>query len=134
MPFSFEFDAGHRLLRVRLEGRITDFELMKCYSECFERVAAVKPGAAIFDGTEILAFDVSVETIRYLALYDPPFPANIPRFIVAPMDSFYGMIRIFQIRGEELRPGLQVVRSLADAYRDLGISEVHFEPLPSAQS
>ena len=133
MPFSFEFDAGHRILRARLVGRITDAELRETYDRLFHWVPVVKPAAVIFDGSEILKFDVSSETVRYLAFSDPPVPAGAPRFVVAPTDFFFGMVRMFQILGEEKRPDLRVVRSAAEAYRELGIAELHFEPLPQGQ-
>jgi hypothetical protein len=52
-----------------------------------------------------------------------------PNIIVAPQTDAFGLTRMFQTLGERARPNLQVVRTLDDALRVLGIQSPHFEPL-----
>src|SRR6185312_10488957 len=56
------------------------------------------------------------------------FDASSIRVLVAPADLLFGLARMFQGFGGETRPNLIVVRSLAEAYRTLGLQQ-----LPKAQ-
>jgi hypothetical protein len=58
-----------------------------------------------------------------------PDPSSRPRFLVADQVHGYGLLRMFQIMGEQTRPSLHVVRSIAEAFATLGITSPHFEPL-----
>ena len=53
-----------------------------------------------------------------------------PRVLVAPQIHVYGLVRMFQIMGEESRPLLHVARTLNDALLSLGVQSPHFQPLP----
>jgi hypothetical protein len=56
-------------------------------------------------------------------------PVNRPCFIIALDNHLFGLSRMFQISGEHKRPLLQVVRTLDEALRTLGVKSPHFEPL-----
>ncbi len=110
MPYLFEFDSSHRVLRCTMSGPVTD---------------------AILNFTQVSSIEISSVTIRNLAASSPsPQCASLPQFIVAPSDYGYGMARMFQLWGRQVRPELQVVRSLAEAYEAIGLEEPHFEPIP----
>ena len=126
MPYYFEFDTGNRILPGTLEGRITDAEVGEIYRLMSRYVASLNPAAGIFDASGVASFDVSTDTIQYLAACDPPFPPGKPRYIVAPADFLFGMARMFQILGEEKRQDLRVVHSAEEVYRELGVASVCF--------
>ena len=88
------------------------------------------PATAILDLTPVGSIDISPATVQGLARSDPAFPPSRLKFIVAPTDHLYGMSRMYQLIGERIRPRLQVVRSLAEAYATLGVKDLHFEPVP----
>ena len=130
MPYCFEYDAGGRILRCEGWDRISDAEMREVHRRLYRYFESLQPAVFIMDASRITAFDVKSETMRYLASGTPPGPRDIPRYIVASSAFMYGMARMFQIYADEHLPNLRVVRSLADALRDLGVSGARFEALP----
>jgi hypothetical protein len=130
MAFRFEFDDTNRILQCRFEGRVTDEGLTSFYRQAGEFVASLDPRGGIVDWSEVISFEVSVETIRRLAKLPPAMPQiGHPRIIVAHSSQIFGMARMFEFEGEITRPNLHVVRSLAEAWAILGIREPRFEPV-----
>ena len=74
---------------------------------------------------------MSAECLRELANEEPAVtdPAKRPRIVIAPTTVGFGLARMFQIVGERKRPLLKVVRTLDEAFAELGIQSPHFEPL-----
>jgi hypothetical protein len=129
VPYHFEFERQHRILRVVLVGRVDDAELLTAYRAIFSRQKALQPASGVVDFSLVTNFDVKGATIRRLAEDKPPFPPGVPRYLVTPADYMYGMARMFQILGEETRPGLHVARSNEEAYRGLGVENPSFQKL-----
>ncbi|HMC31134.1 MAG TPA: hypothetical protein VKL99_09885 [Candidatus Angelobacter sp.] len=130
MPFLFEFEPVHCVLRCTMSGHVTDKELLECHGIAARYVRQMNPATAILDLTPVGPIDVSPATVQGLARSDPAFPPSRLKFIVAPTDHLYGMSRMYQLIGERIRPRLQVVRSLAEVYAALGVKDLHFEPIP----
>ncbi len=129
MPYYFEMEPQRRVVRVVLEGRVDDAEMLEIYRLIGVRYKALRPAGGIVDFSAVTDFSVSGATIRRMAEERPPFPPNVPRYLVAPLDYMFGMARMFQLLGEETRPGLQVVRTREEAYRGLAIANPAFERL-----
>ncbi len=130
MSYHVEFDSVHRILRYRLEGRITDEELLQSYNDSKDRVAQTNPVAGILDLTAVTSFDVSPATIRQLAKSPSAFPnPDHPRIFIATSPDIFGMARMFEIEGQERRQNLHVVRSEKEALAILGIKKATFKPV-----
>jgi hypothetical protein len=130
MPYFFDFDATNRILRCRLEGRLTDEELKEFYRVSAEYVSRNPPRAAISDFSGVTAFDVSPETVRELARLSPIMPdPELPRFVIAVSPKMFGMARMFELEGQSTRPNLHVVQSMEAACVILGVQKLHFEPI-----
>jgi len=52
-----------------------------------------------------------------------------PRIIVATDTSGFGLMRMLQMSGERTRPALKGVYTLDEAFAELGVQSLHFEPL-----
>ena len=129
MPYFFDFDATHRILRCRFEGRLTDEQLKEFYRVAAEYVSRYPLRAAISDFSAVTAFDVSPETIRELARMSPIIPdPELPRFVIAVSPKMFGMARMFELEGQSTRPNLHVVQSMEAACAILGVEKPHFEP------
>jgi len=129
MGFILDFDAKHRILRVTLEGQLTDTILLGSYVAAAGYVASHPPCRGIVDFSAVTNFEVSSAGLRQLAEHAPAFPAASMRVLVAPSDFLYGMMRMFQIVGEEVRPNLHVVRTMDEAYRLLRVKSPEFGPM-----
>jgi len=128
MSYCFDFNSRYGVLRCRLEGDISDDVLKQCYKLAGEYAALTSPNVGIVDFSSVAAFNVSAQTVRDLAHSTPAIAGHLPRFIVVP-DHIYGLARMFQQCGDETRPHLHVVHSLAEAHAFLGIEEADFQPL-----
>ena len=128
MGFVLDFDATNNLLRVTLEGRVTDPILLDAYTSVARYVETHGPCRAIVDVSAATKFDVSSHAIRDLTRRPPAIPKGYMRVFVAPLDSMYGMVRMFQILTELTRPELHVVRSVNEAYRLLRVESPKFGP------
>ncbi|MFZ0735682.1 MAG: hypothetical protein WBL70_20355 [Candidatus Acidiferrales bacterium] len=138
MAYHFEFNSTLGILRGRLEGQITDEGLREFYRTAAEYVALLDPRAGVTDFSGVSSFDVSVQTIRGLAMSAPAMPkTSRPRVIVASASHIYGMARMFEEVGEATRPNLHVVRTTGEAWAILGVAapgmpEPQFEPVRAA--
>ncbi len=127
----FEFDPVHKILLVRVEGRLTDELLAECYKAIRERSVATDASAGIFDFSFVTEWALSTALIQTLAREEPAMPdaAVRRRILVAPATVGFGLARMFQMMGESTRPLLSVVRTLSEALTALGAQSPHFEPL-----
>ena len=128
MGFVLDFDATNNLLRVTLEGRVTDPILLDAYTSVARYVETHGSCRAVVDVSAVTKFDVSSHAVRELTRRPPAIPKGYMRVFVAPLDSMYGMVRMFQILTELTRPELHVVRSVDEAYRLLRVESPAFNP------
>ena len=129
MEVVMDFDARNNLLRVNIEGRVTDAILLEAYSAVANYVASRGPCRAVVDVSAVTKFEVSSNAIRSLTRLSPAIPKGYMRVFVAPLDSMYGMVRMFQILTELTRPDLHVVRTVDEAYRLLQVESPEFSPV-----
>ncbi len=130
MPYHFEFDPANRILNCRFEGRVTDKDLKEFYRICPKYIGHSAPSCDLVDMTAVTSFEGSAKTMIELAEL-PPLTAdvNTPCFVVAPSPHIFGLMRMFQIRGETTRPNLHVVGTQEEVWRFLGIRKPSFEPI-----
>ena len=130
MAYLFEFDSKNRILRSRMTGRVTNDEIVEYYRAVPKYVALTDPLAAILDLSAVTVLDVSPEKVRELAKAEPAVSdPRRPRIVLAPSAQAYGLMRMFEMLGEQTRPNLHVVRDEAEVWAILGILEPHFDPL-----
>jgi len=135
MPCHFEFDRENKLLRVRMEGRITTETVREHYQAAGRYVLQTRPRASIWDLSGVTSLEVSTDAVAKLARSVPALPEpNRPRIIVAASAHVFGLARMFQALGEGARPRLKVVRTLEEACAALGVSQPRFEPLAPLDS
>jgi len=130
MSYRFEFAPKDRILRCSFDGLVTDESLLEYYGQVGKYVAHTKSRAGILNLSSVTSFEASLETVRSLARSSPAMvDVSLPRFIIAPAAHIFGIARMFQVLGEDSRPGLQVLRTLDEAYAALGVTDPEFEPL-----
>jgi len=125
VPQRYEFDHDHRILLAILEGDVQDADLQAFDANSRKYVTKFNPSGGISDFSGITAFNASGEVVRTLAQTPPSYQSPTPWLLVAPRDVHYGMARMCQIIASDLRPQLQVVRSLDEALTALGVQNPH---------
>jgi len=128
MAYHCEFDAASGILLSAFEGRLTEEAAVEFY-QAFEReLVASNARASICDLTLVTDFAVGSSFLRGLAGRQPlMLEAARPHILVAPSSVGYGLMRMYQIQGEVVRPHLKVVRTVDEALSVLGVKSAHFE-------
>lgn len=132
MPYTFDFDSANRILRCRLKGLVSDEVLKDFFLAGSQYAIRTQPSAGVVDLSAVTSFDVSTPAIKALARSAPVLhDSELRRVVIAPSPGIYGMMRMFEMEGESMRPGLQVVRSEREAWAILAVRNPRFEPLDS---
>jgi hypothetical protein len=128
--FVVDFDANNNILRVSLDGHLTDSIALSCAERVGGFAAAHPPRHGIVDLSKVTKYDVSPDIIRQLARTPPDRsqPAY-PLVIVAPKEHAYGMSRMFQLLSETTRPNQHVVRTMDEAFEVLQVKSPSFVPV-----
>ena len=131
MPdFYIEYDAGNRLLAVRVTGAFTDAAMRRCYDAVAEELPRHDVRAAMLDLSAASEFNLSADAVRGMSRLAPLLPDPLPKYIVATQDHMFGMARMFQITSRG-RDTLQIVRTPQEVYTSLGLTAPLFERLDS---
>lgn len=130
MPYRFEFDVEHKILLILPEGEIGERDVATFNDEIRRHVRELNPSGAIIDCSAVTSFNPSGEALRQAAMPPAPFPAETPRFIVAPTDYLFGMSRMYQLAANRPREMLKVVRTMQEALAGLGVQNPQFTHLP----
>ncbi len=130
MPYQFEFNAEHKILLLRSEGRLTDTLMSELYWLVKKYSIATDAAAGIWDLSAVTQFDVSPEFLRALVDRGPAMPdaTRRPRFVVAPTLGL-AISRMVEIASARNNPLLKIVLSRDEALAALGVQSPHFEPL-----
>ncbi len=129
MAYHCQYDAANKVLLSTFEGDLTEAAAVEFYEAFEKELVASDARASICDLTFVTDFAVSSGFLRNLARRQPiMLEAARPHILVAPTMAVYGMMRMYQIEGEQARPHLQVVRTIDDALSLLGVRDPRFEP------
>jgi hypothetical protein len=130
VPYQFDFDSTHKIIRGRFEGRVTDEDVKNYYREAVAYGKMSGALAGLTDFSAASSFEVSRETVVELAASDPALPdPKAIRIVVAALPVLFGMARMFEIAGERTRPNLHIVRTEQEAWAILGVWKPKFGPL-----
>jgi hypothetical protein len=128
--FLFEYDRVNKVLLTRIAGRFTDELLRECEQASRKHVGATGACAHIVDCSAITEYAVSSEFVRHMAEAEPVLPSpNRGQFFVVPSAVGFGLARMFQIHGEPQQALVTVVRTVDEAFKELGLEDPRFEPL-----
>ena len=130
MAHTFDFDLTNDILRCRLIGPVDDEALHEFFRAGAEQAVRIHPGAGVVDLSEVTSFEASAGALMQVAESQPVLPdPNLRRIVIAPSPETYGMMRMFEIHGEDKRPNLHVVHTEGEAWAILGVLNPHFEPI-----
>ena len=130
MPYTFDFDWKHRILRIRFLGLFTDEQLRSYLRAAFKVNFHTQPAAAMVDMSEITTVKVTRATITEIAGEAPTIAKqSVPRVIIAPTRKLFELARLFQEHGKSTRPSLHIVHTENEALDIIGVPNPVFEPL-----
>jgi len=130
MPYFFDFDLTNGILRCRLGGLVSDSLLQEFFDVGSQYARRTHPTSGVVDLSEVTSLEVSSETIRLIAKSAPVLDdPDLQRVVIAPTPHLFGMMRMFAVQGEEIRPNLHVVRTEKEAWAILVVQDPQFTPI-----
>jgi hypothetical protein len=130
VPFFFEKDAEHNVLRIYFTGQVSDPVLEEARQACALYFRDPQRACdTIVDFSQVEQFEVETKTIEKLAGMPPAVPADKTTIIVAPRPHVFGMFRMLTLLSGHKRPNMQVRRGLKEAFEVLGIESAEFRPV-----
>lgn len=126
-----EWEPERKIARITWQGNVT-LEALRLQSEAFRlrpEVGVLK--GIIIDFTHSGTVDMPASDVLNFTEDSPVFPSSFPRVMVAEKDLHFGLLRMYETLTAERRTGTIVVRTLAEAYRILGLQDPVFVPLPT---
>jgi hypothetical protein len=130
VPYTFDFDLANGILRCRMSGRVTDVDLRDFFRVGAALAMHTHPASGVVDLSEVTSFDVTSPAIRELSRVEPVLrDPGLRRVVIAPSSETFGMMRMFELEGQDVRPDIHVVRTEREAWAILGVENPRFEPL-----
>jgi hypothetical protein len=128
MGCAFFIDRRQRVLLARF-GRTVTRDALAALNAAVQRLAAAEgPFRGIVDLSAVEEVRIASHQVAELACQPPLLPGQ-QRAIVAPRDEVFGLSRMFGLHRATTGDEPAVVRSLAAAYEQLGLTEPDFVPI-----
>jgi hypothetical protein len=126
MHYVIDLDPAARIVRVTVDGVLTDELLVETYGTLERLVSGENPYSGIFDFSKVMEDLVSSEGIRALARKVPIILSGKLRVVVASTPGLHGLFRMYEMSRDGMRADLQVVGSIDEAYRMFGVHPEDF--------
>lgn len=124
--YAIDLDPTAQIVRVTVDGVLTDELLMETYSTLKQLVPGGGPYSGIFDFSKVIDDRVSHDGIKVLAREAPVILSGRLRVVVAGTPSLHGLFRMYEMSRVGMRADLQVVGSIDEAYRMHGVHAEDF--------
>jgi hypothetical protein len=125
-----KIDVEKRLVHSALSGHTDDQEFLQQRFIIKSHPDFDPSFSEIVDFTGVTGGEISNAAIRNQAERETIYQPTSKHVVVCPMDLCFGLARMFQVYAEHSRPNFTVVRSLSEAYVELGLKP----PQPAEQS
>ena len=126
MHYAIDLDPAGRIVRVTVDGVLTDELLMETYGTLERLVAGKAPYSGIFDFSKVIEDLVTSEGITDLARKAAIILSGKLRVVVASTPDLHGLFRMYEMSRDGMRADLQVVESIDEAYRLFGVHPEDF--------
>ena len=126
MHYVIDLDPAARIVRVTVDGVLTDELLVETYGTLERLVTGKDPYSGIFDFSKVVEDLVSSEGISALASKVPIILSGNLRVVVASTPGLHGLFRMYEMSRDGMRADLQIVGSIDEAYRLFGVRPEDF--------
>jgi hypothetical protein len=127
--FTLFLERKHRVLLTRFSG-ILRHEVLLAQAAAARRSAASEgPTRGLLDFSHVEAFDIPVETLKMMGSRPQNIADQVRVYVIPNNDQFGGarMFGTYQDISGNIAP--QIVRTMAEAYSALQITDPDFQPL-----
>jgi hypothetical protein len=131
MPHLIEFEPHERIIRVTVQGELSDRGATDLYQAVQAFLSKNQVRGGILDLSPVTSLPMGLNAVRSLAKSPPLFSGPQVRVIVAASDLIFGMSRLFQISRSEIHGELYVVHTLEEAYQIHSLRDPQFQFIES---
>jgi hypothetical protein len=125
--YQIDFCAAHDCIRLTVTAEILTLELAEdIYKRLKQISSSGGPYATIYDLTMVKDTTIPVEMVKGYARRNPSVPMGRPHVIVAEEITIYGLARLFQVCREHIYGLFEVVHTLEEAYKIVGVTPEDF--------
>ena len=124
-----QVDPDHRVMLVTLGKIVTEASALAAYTAIEQFMSAHGPHSGITDFSGVEKFHVRADFVWFLVTKPPAIPEGMSRIAVAPRLDIYGLSRMFQTLRDNQGVEVQVVHTLNEAFKLLGLESPHFTPV-----
>ena len=125
--YQIDLDPVHAVIRLTVTEEIVTPELAEdIYKRLKQISSSGGPYATINDLTMVKGTTIPVEMIKGYARRNPSVPMGRPHVIVGEAATIYGLARLFQMCREVLYEHFDVVHTLEEAYKIVGVTPEDF--------
>ena len=125
--YQIDFCPAHDCIRLTVTAEIVTLELAEDIYKRLEQISSIGgPYATIYDLTIVKDTTIPVERIKGYARRDPSVPMGRPHVIVGEAPTIYGLACLFQMCREVLYEHFDVVHTLEEAYKIVGVTPEDF--------
>jgi hypothetical protein len=126
MHYVIDLDPAGRIVRVTVDGVLTDELLVETYGTLERLMSGQGPYSGIFDFSKVVEDLVSSEGITDLARKTAIILSGKLRVVVASTPDLRGLFRMYEMNRDGMRADLQIVESIDEAYRMFGVHPENF--------
>ena len=127
MDYEVDLNPAHSVIRLTVTARIVTRELAEDIYVFLQRLTSTGgPYAAIYDLSAATSTTIPTKMIRTYAHLKPSIPLGRTHVVVGKQPVIYGLARIFQMCREYLGDKFDVVHSLEEAYKLVGVRPEDF--------
>ena len=116
-----KIDVEKRFVYSAFSGRTDDQEFLQQRSVIESHPDFDPSFSEIVDFSGVTGGEISNAALRNQAERESIYQPTSKHVVVCPMDLYFGLARMFQVYAEHSRPNFTVMRSLSDAYVQLGL-------------
>jgi len=122
LPRDLKIDPQLKLVHSIYYGELEDSDLSEQRFQMANHPDFRPDFSYILDFTGVTKLKVSTAAVRDCATSPSLFIRDAVRVMVAPAEAVFGLSRMYQMLAEQTRPNIQIVRTLEEAYKVVGIS------------
>jgi hypothetical protein len=127
MDYEIDLDPAHSVICLTVVVETVTLEMAEeIYRHLLEATSRGGPYAAIYDLSSAKQTTIPTNTVWGFALRQPSIPMGRKHVVVGTEPHIFGLARLFQMCSEAIGSEFQVVHSLEEAYKIVGVHPEDF--------
>lgn len=115
-------DASQKIVLVQFTGEVKDADLIGIPAATKAHALFDPSFSEIVDFSAVTGGNISMFALQTLAQRSSIYNRGAKHVVIAPQAHVFGLTRMYQVYAKETRPNMEVVRTLEEARKCLGLN------------